>query len=172
MLCLPHDPHLRDGQVRRAYRARLRRLRRLRRVRRVRRVRVWRIRDEYERAVEARRVAVAYRAARTGPQRRRVLADMAVQPEAWRGFYLHPDVRVMAEALLPPLRGGPHGLMEACDLRALAREGAALRLERPASWRGRVPARAGCGRGRAVGSRAELVIRRRVNPLAGAARWW
>jgi hypothetical protein len=44
----------------------------------------------------------------------------------------HPDVMVMADALLPSVLGSGHGLEEACDLRVLARE-AALRLERAAA---------------------------------------
>jgi hypothetical protein len=40
---------------------------------------------------------------------------------AGNAFYVRPEVRVMAEAALPPLLESPLGLVEACDLRVLAR---------------------------------------------------
>jgi hypothetical protein len=62
---------------------------------------------------------------------------MAVQPGAGAWFYVRPEVRALADAWLPPLLepyapggGAPLGLVEVCDARALAREEAALRLER------------------------------------------
>jgi hypothetical protein len=121
ILCIDHDPQLRSWRVWRAYRVRLRR--------------VWGIRDDYRRAVEARRVKTAYRAVRTRALRRRMLADLAVQPGwLWRAF-THPQVVAMADAALPPLP--PHdkdlGLIEVCDRRALIRDAAALRLERAQS---------------------------------------
>jgi len=128
VLWLDHDPGLSDRVVRRARRARLRW--------------VWRwYRDPHERAVAARRVEVAFWALRTAGQRRRVLVDMAVQPGAWDWFYIRPEVRALVDAWLPPLvepyapgGGPPLGLVEVCDLRVLAREEAALRLERAAGW--------------------------------------
>jgi hypothetical protein len=133
VLCLPHDPAVGWLRVWRAYRVRLRR--------------VWRVRGGDERAVQAHRVRVAYQAVRTRERRCQVLADLAVQPGWWRTF-TDPDVIALAEAALPPLLPAPGvvGLVEACDRRALAREAAALRLERaaagvwpwPGSWAGRV----------------------------------
>jgi hypothetical protein len=55
--------------------------------------------------------------------------DLAVQPD-WLRIHAHPDITALADALLTPLLGGDHTLEEACDLRALEREAAALRLER------------------------------------------
>ena len=145
---MDHDPGVRWLRVWRAYRVVMRRVYRMRR-------------EDYARAVEARRVQVAYRALRTRAQRREILTDLAVQPGwLWRTV-AHPELVALADAALPPLP--PYGpfddgpaldLMEACDRRALVREAAALRLERaeagvlpwPRRWLGRVWWRAWHGR--------------------------
>ena len=66
---------------------------------------------------------------RTRARRRRILADLAMQ-SGWPRAYAHPDVAALVEMMLTPLLGEDHTLEEACDLRALEREAAALRLER------------------------------------------
>lgn len=71
---------------------------------------------------------MAYWVVRSRSQRCQVLADLAVQPGWWRTF-MQPDVMAMADAVLPPFSDDLE-LMETCDVRALAREPAALRLER------------------------------------------
>jgi hypothetical protein len=84
-----------------------------------------------ERVALRRRVRVAWLAVRTVEQRRRVLADLAVQPGWLWHAVAHPGVVALAAARLPPLESsGEGGLTGACDRRALAREAAALRLER------------------------------------------
>jgi hypothetical protein len=125
MLCVDHDPGLGWWRVWRAYRVRLRRTRL--------------ILDEHQRAMEARRVRTAYRALRKQARRRQILADLVVQPGwLWRTV-AHPDVAALANAALPPLEpsASAGGLIESCDRRVLAREAAALRLERTeARWTG------------------------------------
>jgi hypothetical protein len=97
------------------------------------------VQDKYTQAMEAQRVRAAYRALRTRAQRQQILTDLAVQPGwLWRTV-AHLDVAVLADAALPPLdpSAPAGGLIEACDRRALAREAAALRLERTeARWAG------------------------------------
>jgi hypothetical protein len=117
ILCVDHDPGLGRWRVWRAYRARLRRTRL--------------VLDEHRRAIEVQRVRAAYRALRTRARRRQILSDLVVQPGwLWRTV-AHPDVAPLADAALPPLElSGEGGLIGACDRRALAREAAALRLER------------------------------------------
>ncbi len=78
---------------------------------------------------EAARIGTACWALRTRARRRAILADLAVQPGPLRS-YAHPNVAAMADRLLTPLLGSDYTLEEACDLRALEREAAALRLER------------------------------------------
>jgi hypothetical protein len=117
ILCVDHDPGLGWWRVWRAYRIRLRRTRL--------------VVDERKRARDAHRVRGAYRALRTRARRRQILADLVVQPGwLWRAV-AHPDVAALADVALLPLDiSGEGGLIGACDRRALAREAAALRLER------------------------------------------
>jgi hypothetical protein len=103
---------------------------------------------------QASRIGRACSVLRTGARRRQILADLAVQP-GWLRSYAHPDVTAMADALLTPLLSSDHTLEEACDLRALEREAAALRLER---------AQAGRPRGRRPGN---PISRRRVGDRPG-----
>lgn len=140
ILCLDHDPGRGWWQVWRAYRIRLLQTRL--------------ILGEHERAVQAQRVRTAYQALRARAQRRQILADLVVQPGwLWRPV-AHPDVAALAEAALPPLDpSGEGGLVGACDRRALAREAAALRLERTVAAIERGPRawQAGCGGERGTG---------------------
>jgi hypothetical protein len=118
VLWLPHDPDLTGWQVLRGY---------------VRRMNwMYRTTPDRERwSRQASRIGRACWVLRTRACRRGILADLAVQP-GWLRSYAHPDVTVMADAQLTPVRGG-HTLEEACDMRALEREAAALRLERAAT---------------------------------------
>ena len=116
ILWLPHDPHLTGWQVLRAY---IRRMNSM--------YRTTQGREQWP--GQAARIGAACWAMRTRARRREILADLAVQP-GWLGTYAHPDVTAMADRLLTPLLGGHYTLEEACDLRALEREAAALRLER------------------------------------------
>jgi hypothetical protein len=120
ILCVDHDPGLGWWRVWRAYRVRLRRTRL--------------ILDERKRAMEERRVRTAYQVLRTRARRQQILADLAVQSGwLWRTV-AHPDIATLADAALPPLEPSDEsGLIESCDRRALAREAAALRLERAES---------------------------------------
>ena len=120
VLNLPHDPAVTGRHVRRAFRLRLRR-----------------VRQGAGRAGELARVAAAYAALRSEPQRRQMLVDLALQPGHWRTGDLS-EVAAMVEAVVPPPEG-PWDLEAAWDHAALARAAAALRVERAAAGEPRWP---------------------------------
>jgi len=123
ILWLEHDPHLTGWQVLHAYVRRMNWMYRS-------------TRDQEQWPSQASQIRHAAWVLRTRAHRHRILADLAIQ-SGWPRTYAHPDVAVMANSLLTPLLGADLTLEEACDLRALEREAAALRLERAQAGRWR-----------------------------------
>jgi hypothetical protein len=116
ILWLPHEPDLTGWQVLRGY---------------IRRMN-WMYRTTPDREqwhAQAARIGAACWTLRTRARRRQLLADLAIRSNELR-TYAHPEINAMADELLTPLLGTDLTLGEACDLRALEREEAALRLER------------------------------------------
>ena len=128
ILNLPHDPAVTDTEVRRAFRFRLRR-----------------VRPGAGRAGDSARVTALYAALRSAGQRRRMLVDLALEPDHWRGGDL-PESAEMVRTEVPSPEG-PWDLETAWDRSALARATgqrcgwSARRLGSPASrrqpWYGR-----------------------------------